>query len=104
VKKLVLAAVLLAIPVMAADDNKPLPQESQVKLLKAERELQQLTMQMADLQTRARQLQISMEAECVAAAKTANVDLAKFNCDVDNLTFVPKPDKKEPAKKEPAKP
>jgi hypothetical protein len=104
VKKLVLAAVLLAIPVMAADDNKPLPQESQVKLLKAERQLQQLTMQMADLQRQARELQIYMENECVSAAKASNVDLTKFNCDVDKLTFVPKPEKKEGDKKEPAKP
>jgi hypothetical protein len=32
-----------------------------------------------------------MENECSVAAKQANVDLTKFNCDVDKLTFVPKP-------------
>lgn len=90
-KKLVLGLILLAIPVLAADDNKPLPQDSQVKILKAERQLQQIQVQMSDLQQQARQLQVYMENECVVAAKASNVDLAKFNCDVDKLTFVPKP-------------
>jgi len=93
VKKFVLGLMLLAIPVLAADDNKPLPQDSQVKILKAERQLQQIQVQMSDLQRQARQLQVYMENECVAAAKASNVDLAKFNCDVDKLTFVPKPEK-----------
>lgn len=82
---------MLAIPVFASDDNKPLPQDTQVKMLKATRQLQQIQMQVSDLQQQARQLQVYMENECVAAAKASNVDLAKFNCDVDKLTFVPKP-------------
>jgi len=94
VNKFVLGLILLAIPVLAADDNKPLPQDTQVKILKATRQLQQIQMQMSDLQQQARALQIYMENECVAAAKASNVDLAKFNCDVDKLTFVPKPEKK----------
>ena len=92
--KFVLGLILLAIPVLAADENKPLPQDSQVKILKAVRQLQQIQMQMSDLQQQARQLQIYMENECVAAAKASKVDLTKFNCDVDKLTFVPKPEKK----------
>ena len=93
-KKFVFGLILLAIPVLAADDNKPLPQDTQVNILKATRQLQQIQMQMSDLQQQARQLQIYMENECVAAAKASNVDLTKFNCDVDKLTFVPKPEKK----------
>jgi len=93
VRKFALGLILLAIPVLAADDNKPLPQDSQVKILKAVRQLQQIQMQMSDLQQQARQLQIYMENECVAAAKASSVDLTKFNCDVDKLTFVPKPEK-----------
>ena len=103
-KKLVLGVILLAIPVMAADDNKPLPQDSQVKILKAVRTLQQIQMQMSDLQRQARELQIYMENECVSAAKASSVDLTKFNCDVDKLTFVPKPPKKAEEKKEEKKP
>ena len=93
-KKFVFGLILLAIPVLAADDNKPLPQDTQIKILKATRQLQQIQIQMSDLQQQARQLQIYMENECVAAAKASNVDLTKFNCDVDKLTFVPKPEKK----------
>jgi conjugal transfer/entry exclusion protein len=104
VKKLVLGVILLAIPVLAAQDDKPLPQDSQVKILKAVRQLQQIQMQMSDLQRQARELQVYMENECVAAAKASNVDLAKFNCDVDKLTFVPKPEKKAEEKKEEKKP
>jgi hypothetical protein len=99
VKKLVFVFVLLAIPALAADDNKPLPEDSQVKILKAVRQLQTIQMQMSELQNQARQLQIYMENECVVAAKASSVDLTKFNCDVDKLTFVPKPPKKEDAKK-----
>jgi len=69
VKKLILAAVLLAIPVMAADD-KPLPQDSQVKMLKAEREIQAEQAKIADLQKQfetlkanLKQLQTYMENE-----------------------------------------
>ena len=97
-KKLVLGFILLAIPVLAADDNKPLPQDSQIKILKAVRQLQQIQIQMSDLQQQARQLQVYLENECVAAAKASNVDLTKFNCDVDKLTFVPKPEKKDEKK------
>ena len=96
--KFALVLILLSVPVMAQDENKPLPQDSQVKILKAVRQLQQIQMQMSELQQQARQMQIYMENECVAAAKASNVDLAKFNCDVDKLTFVPKPEKK-PEKK-----
>ena len=97
-KKILLGVILLAIPALAADDNKPLPQDSQIKILKAVRELQSIEMQMSDLQRQARQLQVFMENECVNAAKTSNVDLTKFNCDVDKLTFVPKPAKKDEKK------
>ena len=103
-KKLVLGVILLAIPVLGAQEDKPLPQESQVKILKAVRTLQQIQMQMSDLQSQARQLQIYMENECVTAAKASNVDLTKFNCDVDKLTFVPKPPKKTDEKKDEKKP
>ena len=102
-KRILLSVILLAIP-LAAQDDKPLPQDSQVKILKAVRTLQQLQMQMSDLQTQARQLQIYMENECVTAAKASNVDLTKFNCDVDKLTFVPKPPKKADEKKDEKKP
>ena len=97
-KKFALALILLAIPVLAQEENKPLPQETQVKILKAVRQLQQIQIQMSELQQQARQLQVYIENECVAAAKASNVDLTKFNCDVDKLTFVPKPEKK-PEKK-----
>jgi hypothetical protein len=107
VKKLLLVTVLLAIPVMAADDEKPLPQDSQVKMLKAEREIQAEQAKMADLQKQfdllkanLKTLQTYMENECSAAAKKENVDLTKYSCDVDKLTFVlkPPPEKKGDAK------
>ncbi|HXW17326.1 MAG TPA: hypothetical protein VEJ39_03440, partial [Candidatus Acidoferrales bacterium] len=60
-KKILLGVILLAMPVLAADDNKPLPEDSQIKILKAVRELQTLQMQMSDLQRQARQLQVFME-------------------------------------------
>jgi len=63
--------------------------------------LQDIQIQMTDLQRQARELQVAMENECVAAAKASNVDLAKFNCDVDKLTFVPKPEKKPEDTKKP---
>ena len=56
---------------------------------------------MSDLQRQARELQVAMENECVTAAKASNVDLTKFNCDVDKLTFVPKPEKKPEDTKKP---
>jgi len=97
--KLMFATILLAaIPAMAADEPKPLPQDSQLKMLKAQRDMQQLQLKMTGLQDQykdavlaAQQLQAQMENECVVAAKTAGVDLTKYNCDVDKLTFVLKP-------------
>jgi hypothetical protein len=50
-KKFMFAAIVLAaMPAMAADEAKPLPQDSQVKMLKAERDIQQVQIQMANLQ------------------------------------------------------
>jgi hypothetical protein len=40
-------------------------------------------------------LQIQMSNDCVAAAKDASVDLAKFTCDVDTLAFVTRADEKK---------
>jgi molecular chaperone GrpE (heat shock protein) len=89
--------MLLAIPAMATDEDKPLPQESQVKMLKAQREIQAEQARMADLQKQfdtmqenLKKLHAYMENECTAAAKKENVDLTKYNCDVDTLKFVPK--------------
>jgi hypothetical protein len=98
-KKVLFATILLAgIPAMAADEPKPLPQDSQVKMLKAQRDMQQLQMKMSSLQDQykdavnsAKVIQAQMESECVVAAKSAGVDLTKYNCDVDKLTFVLKP-------------
>src|ERR1039458_8830208 len=46
-KKALFATILLAaIPAMAADEPKPMPQDSQVKMLKAQRDLQQVQIQM----------------------------------------------------------
>jgi len=101
VKRIVLGVILLAIPVLAAQEDKPLPQDSQLKILKAVRRLQEIQIQMSDLQRQARELQVAMENECVTAAKASNVDLTKFNCDVDKLTFVPKPEKKPEDTKKP---
>ncbi len=98
-KKALFATILLAaIPAMAADEPKPLPQDSQVKMLKAQRDMQQLQLKIAGLQDQykdaiksAQALQAQMESECVIAAKSSGVDLTKYNCDVDKLTFVLKP-------------
>ena len=49
-KKTILAAILLAIPLLAADDNKPMSPETQIKLLKGVRQMQQVQIQMADIQ------------------------------------------------------
>ena len=93
----VLAALLLATVTLAAQGHKPLSPDTQIKLLKAQRAIQQVQIQMADLQRQfeqatstVKQLQAQMEADCAAAAKEANVDLAKFSCDLDQLAFVPK--------------
>ena len=95
------AAVLLTTPALAADDNKPFPPDTQIKFLKAQRQIQQLQLQVIDLQRKfdqatntIKQPQGQMEADCTAAAKAANIDLTKYNCDLDQLMFVPKPEKK----------
>jgi septal ring factor EnvC (AmiA/AmiB activator) len=97
VKRLLLVSMLVAMPLMAADDSKPLPQDSQVKMLKAEREIQAEQAKMTELQKEfdtlkknLKDLQTYMENECVAAAKKENIDLKKYSCDVDKLAFVPK--------------
>jgi peptidoglycan hydrolase CwlO-like protein len=110
-KKMLLIAVLLGVPAFAqtapaasgsASANKPLPQETQIKMLKAERDLQKLQLQINDLQQKyqetvkqAQALQREMGDECAAAAKEASVDLTKFTCDVDSLTFAPRPEPKK---------
>jgi hypothetical protein len=96
VKKFVLFMILLAIPVIAAEDFKPLPQDAQLKLLKGQREMQQLQIQIGSLQSQ-------MEGDCAAAAKESNVDLSKFTCDLDKLSFVPRAEKKEAAAAQPKK-
>ena len=105
-KKVILATLLLAIPALAADANKPLPQETQIKLLKAQRQMQEIRSQMSDLQRQydqavknAKDLQAQMGNDCAAAAKEANVDLSKFTCDLDTLTFAPRPEDKKVAEK-----
>lgn len=98
-KSLFLTSLFLLLPALqAADDPKPLPKDTQISLLKAQRQIQQLQIQMADLQRQydqatatIKQLQARMEADCAAAAKDANVDLAKFTCNLDTLAFTPKP-------------
>jgi hypothetical protein len=83
--------------VVAAQDIKPFPPETQIKLLKAQRDIQAQQIKIADLQRQfdqaaaaIKELQAQMEAECAAAAKAANVDHTKYNCDLDKLAFVPK--------------
>ncbi len=109
-KKILLVTLLLAFPALAADDaakaNKPLPQDSQIKLLKAQRQFQQLQMQMSNLQRQfdqavkdGKDLQTQMANDCTAAAKESNVDLNKFTCDLDSLTFVPKAEEKKAEEK-----
>ena len=107
---MLLIAALLAIPAFAADNpatlNKPLPQDAQIKLLKAQRQLQQLQMQMSNLQRQyddavkqAKELQTQMGSDCAEAAKQSSVDLSKFTCDLDTLTFTPRPEEKKTAEK-----
>lgn len=108
-KKIALALILVALPVIAqeaAKPNKPLPQESQIKLLKAQRQLQQIQLQITNLQRQydqavkdARDLQSEMSNDCTEAAKQSNVDLSKFTCDLDSLTFAPRPEDKKPEAK-----
>jgi hypothetical protein len=106
-KKALFATILLAaIPAMAADEPKPveLPKDSQVKMLKAQRDLQRVQLQMDGLQVQydeavkqAQDVQAQMANECAVAAKEAKVDLTKYGCDVDKLMFVLKPDPKAAA-------
>jgi hypothetical protein len=39
-------------------------------------------------------LQTEMNSDCAAAAKAVNVDLTKFTCNLDSLTFVARPEPK----------
>jgi hypothetical protein len=105
-KRILLASLLVALPAVAADDasktNKPLPQDAQIKLLKAQRQMQQLQMQVSSLQRQyeqavkdARDLQAQMGNDCASAAKQSNVDLSKFTCDLDSLTFMPRAEEKK---------
>jgi type VI protein secretion system component VasK len=102
-----LALTLVASTVLAQDaaktTNKPLPQESQIKLLKAQRQLQQIQLQIQNLQRQydqavkdARELQAQMSNDCSEAAKQSNVNLSNFSCDLDSLTFAPRPEEKKP--------
>ncbi len=96
-KKLILGMLLLVGPAALAQGDKAFSADTQIKMLKTQRQIQQLQIQIADIQRQFDQaqrniqaLQTEMEAECTAAAKTANVDLTKFSCDLDKLAFVPK--------------
>jgi hypothetical protein len=106
VKKILLITILLAIPALAAEDvpkaNKLLPQDAQIKLLKAQRQFQQIQMQMSNLQRQydqavkdAKDLQTEMAIDCAAAAKASNVDLTKFTCDLDTLSFAARAEDKK---------
>ncbi len=104
-KKLVLTMILLGLPAFAADktsDSKPLPQDTQIKVLKAQRQMQQIQIQISSLQRQyeeaikqLKDLQIQMVEDCGAAAKELSVDQAKYTCDVEALAFVPKADDKK---------
>ena len=109
-KRALLIAVLLAIPAFAADNannpNKALPQETQIRLLKGQRQMQQLQMQMSNLQRQYddavkqfRDLQGQMGSDCTAAMKDAKLDQEKYTCDLDSLSFVPNTDDKKVAEK-----
>jgi len=109
-KKIILATLLLAIPVLAAENpatnNRPLPQDTQIKLLKAQRQAQQIQLQMNNLQRQydeavkqLKELQTQMVSDCAAAAKEMKVDEEKYTCDLDSLTFAPKAEEKKTAEK-----
>jgi hypothetical protein len=108
-KTIALAFILVGLPVVgqeAAKTQKPLPQDSQIKLLKTQRQLQQIQIQINNLQRQydqavkdARDLQSQMSSDCSEAAKQANVDLSKFTCDLDTLTFAPRAEEKKPEAK-----
>jgi len=113
-KKLFLIAILFTIPALAqsSSENKPLPQDTQIKLLKAQRQLEQIQLKVDDLERQykealkqANDLKIEMNDDCTAAAKQSNVDLTKFTCDLDSLTFAPRPELRKPeaTKPEPQK-
>ena len=106
-KKVFFAAILIAIPVLAADDAKPLPQEVQIKLLKEQRSITSLQIQMAQLQAQYDQDQKALKqattdllADCSSATKAANLDPEKFTCDLNAMTIVAKPEPKAEAKKQ----
>jgi hypothetical protein len=42
-----------------------------------------------------------MAGDCAAAAKEANVDLSKFTCDLESLTFVTRAEEKKAEDKKP---
>jgi hypothetical protein len=96
--RVVFAALALAATAAAAQESKPFAPETQITFLKAQRDMQTLQLKIADLQRQfdqaaaaIKELQGRLEAECATAAKAANVDLTRYNCDLDKLAFVPKP-------------
>jgi hypothetical protein len=106
-KKVLFAAILIAIPVVAADDAKPLPQDVQVKMLKEQRTANFLQLQMAQLQAQydqdskqLKQVTSDLVNDCTAATKTANLDPEKYTCDLDAMTIVVKPAPKADPKKQ----
>jgi hypothetical protein len=93
---LAIAFVTLA-AVLPTPGAKPLPQETQIKLLKAQRDIQSQQIEIIDLQRQLdqataaiKELQAQMEAECQAAAKATGTDPGKLSCDLEQLAFVPK--------------
>jgi hypothetical protein len=105
-KKFMFAAILVAIPVLAADDAKPIPQDVQVKMLKEQRTMRSLELQMAQLQAQfqqdqsvLKQVTADLVTDCAGATKAANLDPEKFTCDLDAMTIVPKPEQKADNKK-----
>ena len=108
-KYLFVALPLLSGAVLAAEEGtKPFPPDTQIRFLKLQRDFQQKQINAATLQRQFDQaiaeigkVQAQLEAECEISAKAANVDLAKFSCNLDKLAFVPKPAEapKPPAEK-----
>jgi len=97
-KRVVFAALVLAATGAVAQDSKPFTPETQIKFLKAQRDMQTLQLKIADLQRQfdqaaaaIKEVQAQLEADCATAAKAAEVDLTRYNCDLDKLAFVPKP-------------
>ncbi len=106
-KKVFFAAILIAIPVLAADDAKPLPQDVQVKMLKEQRTMHALELQMAQLQAQyemdsknLKAVTTDLVSDCTSATKAANLDPEKFTCDLNAMTIVVKPEPKAEAKKQ----